>query len=491
MTRGLEGGRYRPLSDDHVGRIHDKALRILEEIGVRVELPAARAAFAAAGAAVDGDAAMVRLPSRLVETRLAMAPARVLLYGRAPGNDLILERYRVYMGTGGAALNVIDPASGQRRPGALADIARLARLADTLENIHFFVRPCTARDVPAATLGLAEFYAALANTGKHVMGSAGSVEDVRRVMGLASLVAGSRRRLRQKPFISFIVSFLKSPLVFDREPTAVLMEVVRQGMPVALSAAPMAGATSPLTMAGTLCQLHAEEMAGIVFTQLLRPGAPVLYGGIPGMADMRDLSYRAGGVEFGLMNAAISQLATYIDVPNYCSAGITEAGQPCFQAVYEKTFSIAQCALAGANYIHHAAGVLESIRTVDYGQMVIDNEIIGMALKMLQGITVNEETLAFSEIREVGPGGMFVDTAHTMKYLRSEYLESKLTGRHLARSGRDREHYTYLDLLAESRARALDIVGRPPREWLAPETARSIERRFRLAAAGVRVEECP
>jgi trimethylamine--corrinoid protein Co-methyltransferase len=235
-------------------------------------------------------------------------------------------------------------------------------------------------------------------------------------------------------------------------------------------------------MAGTLVQLHAEELSGLVLTQLVRPGAPVLYGGIPGMADMRDLSYRAGGVEFGLMNAAISQLAAYLGIPNYCSAGITEAKIPSMQAIYEKTFSICQVALAGGNYIHHAAGVLDSIMTVDYGQFVIDNEIIGMAMKMLRGIDVDEEHLALDEIRTVGPGGNFLSLEHTVGHLRDEYLEPMLASRQQRASMAPTPDDRHQDILDNARQRAQEIIDQAQPPGIEPEIDREIRKRFEILA---------
>ncbi len=478
MNKGLESGRYKPLTEDGIGRIHEKALKILEEVGVRVESAQALSVFADSRAPVDEKNRLVRIPPKLVEAKLNEAPSQVLLFGRRPKNRLDLGRFRVHMGTGGAALQVIDPESGEHRKGTLLDIVNMARVADEMENIHFYIRPCTARDLPEENLGVNEFYAALSNTTKHVMGNAYCVGEVEKIIGMAAIIAGGREKLIKRPFLSFIVGWMKSPLTFDTARTEVLTEIVRQGMPVALSSAPMAGSTAPVTMAGTLCQLHAEELAGIVYTQLLKPGAPVLYGGIPGMADMQDLSYRAGGVEFGLMNAAISQLATYIDVPNYCSAGITEAHVPSFQAMYEKTFSISQCALAGSNYIHHAAGVLASIKTVDYGQMVIDNEIIGMALKMVKGIEVKEDTLAFEEIRGAGPGGSFMELPHTIKHMRTEYLQSGLTGKAASERNGGSGGYSYRDLLAESREKALKIIKKNAKTQISQQAARIIKEKY-------------
>jgi trimethylamine--corrinoid protein Co-methyltransferase len=385
------------------------------------------------------------------------------------------------MGTGGAAVNVIDPDTHEARPGRLEDVAKLARLVDGLDNIHFFVRPCTAQDVPPERLAVSEFYAALSGTMKHVMGAGYTLQGAREVIEMASMVAGGEEELRKRPFVSFITSWMVSPLKFEPETTRVLMEVVRRRIPVALSAAPMAGATSPITMAGTLTQLHAEELSGLVFTQIVSPGAPVLYGGIPGIADMHDLTYKAGGVEFGLMNAAISQLSQYIGVPNYCSAGIAEAKIPSIQAIYEKTFSICQVALAGGNCVHHAAGVLESLKTVDYGQVMIDNEIIGMALKMLQGIEVDEDRIAFDQIAEVGPGGNFLALEHTVKHMRTEFLEPMLVPREERASAGSPQERGHADILESARRRAKEIIANREFSAIPQELDERIRAKYRIA----------
>jgi len=480
MEHGFRGGQYRPLTQDQVGRLHASALRILEEVGVRVQLPDALEVFQDAGATVDAGEGRVRIPARLVERSLRSAPSTVCLCGRDSGRDLSLEDAKVHMGSGGAAVRVVDPDTDEIRPGTLADVAKLARLVEGLENVHFFIRPCAAQDVPAEKLGINEFYAALCNTGKHVMGTGYTLQGTRDVLRMAAEIAGGEEALRARPFVSFITSWMISPLTFDSETTRVLLELVRRHIPVALSSAPMAGATSPITMAGTLTQLHAEELSGLVLSQLASPGAPVLYGGIPGMADMHDLSYRAGGVEFGLMNAAISQLAAYLGIPNYCSAGITEAKIPSLQAIYEKTFSICQVALAGGNYIHHAAGVLDSIMTVDYGQFVIDNEIIGMAMKMLRGIDVDEEHLALDEIREVGPGGNFLSLEHTVRHFRREYLEPMLASRQQRADMTPTPDNRHRDILDSARQRAKEIISQTQRCYIPPEIEQNIRDRYEI-----------
>jgi trimethylamine--corrinoid protein Co-methyltransferase len=205
-------------------------------------------------------------------------------------------------------------------------------------------------------------------------------------------------------------------------------------------------------MAGTLAQLHAEQLAGIAICQLTNPGAPILYGGIPGMANLRTMGYLGGAVECGMMNAAIHQLAHHIRVPNYNSAGLTDAKIPDAQAGWEKAMTTLLAAMGGSNYVHHAAGMLESMLTVAYEQYVIDDEIIGMCCKVLKGITVDPEHLALEVIANVGPGGNYITAPHTMDHLYSEYFRGTPVTDH-----KDRDSWT-ADGSPDARKRACDIV---------------------------------
>ena len=425
--QALSGGQYQPLSEKDIARIHEAALRILEETGVRIGLEEAREIFRSNGARVDGE--IVRISPAVVEKALSVAPRQFLMAGREEKHDLIPGDKRVYMGTGGAALTVLDLETGRARPGTLRDVADIARLCDALENVHFYLRPCVPQDIPKEALDINQFYAALANTTKHVMAAAQSPAYAREIIAMAAMIAGGREALIRRPLISFVTSWMISPLHFADETTRVLLEATANRIPVALSAAPMAGSTSPVTLAGTLVQVHAEQLSGIGLTQFAHPGAPILYGAIPSMADMKSMTYLGGGVEFGLMNAAVSQMARHIGVPNYNSAGLTDAKIPDIQSGYEKAFSLCLCALAGSNFIHHAAGMLESMKAVAYEQYVIDDEIIGMALRLLRGIRIDEETLGLDAIREAGPGGNYLSSAHTVRFMRQEYFRPSVADR--------------------------------------------------------------
>ena len=430
--KGLVGGQYKPLTDEQVKQIHEASLSILARTGVQVEQPEALRLFTQAGVDVDGN--RVRLPQSLVEDAVDKAPSRVVLAGRNPDNDLILEGARVHIGTGGAALQVLDLETGKIRRAVLQDVARMARIVDALDNIHFYLLPIYPTDTSKENVDINSYYAGLANTTKHVQSGVYTIQGIRDVVEMCERISGGAGPLRERPIVSFITCWLVSPLKFATDVTTLLIETCRQRIPVVLSAAPMAGSTAPVTLAGMLAQLNAEQLAGLTLTQLVQPGCPVLIGPIPATADMRSGKYLGGSVELGLCNAAITQLAHFYRVPIYNSAGMTEAKIPDIQAGIEKTQSVIQVALAGANFIHHAAGMLEDMSTIAYEQFVIDNEMLGMAMRAVRGIEVNDDTLALDVIDRVGPGGHYLMDEHTLRYMRTElYYPSAV----FDRQGRD------------------------------------------------------
>jgi trimethylamine--corrinoid protein Co-methyltransferase len=257
-----------------------------------------------------------------------------------------------------------------------------------------------------------------------------------------------------------------------------MLEAVRNRIPVALSAAPMAGSTAPVTMAGTLAQLHAEQLAGIAICQMSNPGAPVLYGGIPGRANLRSLAYLGGAVECGMMSAAIHQMAHYIKVPNYNSSGLTDSKIPDAQAGWEKALTTLLAAMGGSNYIHHAAGMLESMLAVAYEQYVIDDEIIGMSCKVLEGIPVDEEHLAIEAIADVGPGGSFITSPHTMAHMRQEYF----SGNGVADQD-SREKWMEKgsrDTRIRAREIAKKILAEEEKSYISPAVEKAIKEKYKI-----------
>ena len=472
---GNNGGQYRPLTPEQVERIHQAALYILENIGFAYEegLDDTLTMLKNAGAKIEPEHSRIYFPSDLILSQISKTPQQVRLYSRDGQNDIDLGDDRVYMGTGGMAVTVVDIETGQARESCLKDIYNIGRIVDRLDNIHFYLRPCTAHDVPTSVFDINGMYAAMQATTKHYMTGAIDQQSFKDILSLASIVAGNEKRLAEKPIFSLITCFAISPLKLCTQSTLNMQDACRHRIPVALSSAPMAGSTSPMTMAGTLAQLHAEELVGLTIGQLTQHGAPMLYGGIPGSANMRTMGYQGGAVEFGMMNAAIHQLAAHIKVPNYNSSGLTDAKIPDAQAGWEKAFSSLLAAMGGSNYIHHAAGMLESMLAVAYEQYVIDDEIIGMCTRVLEGIIVDDEHLAIDAIADVGPGGNYLMSPHTFDHMRSEFF----SGNGIT-DGRFRDTWA-ADGSLDTRERAREMARKILQHDPCPKLDKRIDQRIR------------
>ena len=472
---GPVGGQYCPLTQEQILQIHQASLAVLEHTGIHVEHEQARALFRQGGARVDG--ARVYISEQMIEKALSTAPSRVLLAGRDPDNDIVLEDKRVYAGTGGSPTMVLDPGADGVRPATLADLQRMIAVVDKLAHCDFVVMPIYPTDIPAEHVPVNRFYTCLTHTTKHVMGGVDSAQGAREVIELATLIAGSPEALRARPIVSAIACWMVSPLHLDTPVTEILLTWCGQGLPLALSSAPMAGSTSPVTLAGTLTQLNAEQLSGIVLTQLVRPGTPVLAGYIPGVADMRSGDYLGGTVEFGLMQAAAAQLAHFYGVPIYCSGGMTDAKIPDAQAGYEKMATFLLAAMSGANYIHHAIGMINNMSAASLEQAVIDDEIVGMAMRALRGIELTPETLAVEAIDRVGPGGHYLTDPLTLQYMRSENFQPRVSDR---RNRAGWEEAGRQDTRQRAAARAARLLAGPAAPGLAPDVDAAIREKFQI-----------
>jgi len=456
MTRkGLEGGSYKPLSADDIAQIHDTAMKVFEEVGFQINSEKALKYFRDAGAKVDDN--IVRLPRQTVLDLIRQAPSEVILYGREPKHNLNLGGARVYAGTGGTALNIIDGISGERRRATLQDLKTIARLVDGLENIHFFLLPTYPNDVPAEDVDVNRFFAGLDNTSKHIMGGVYTHEGIQQVLRVAEIIAGSAEQLRREPFISIILCAI-SPLVIDKEYGDMIVTMAQAGIPLALPAEPLCGSTSPVTLAGNVVIQTVDSLAEVCLTQLVNPGTPAIFGSVASSNDFRDLKYVTGCIEMGLVNTASAQMAQFYGLPYYATAGMSDAKVVDAQCGYESALTLLLCALGGANYIHDAAGLLDFALSVSLEKYVTDDEIIGMVMRAVEGIKVNEETLAFDLIKEVGPGGHFVYTRHTRKHMRTEHYQPSLSDReHLERWRAEGS----LDTATRARAVAERILSAP------------------------------
>jgi trimethylamine---corrinoid protein Co-methyltransferase len=423
LPPGLEGGKFRPLNNAEVERIHEAALAVLERTGVEIHESECRSIFEQAGARIDKGRDRVFLPRSLVEQALKTANRNVVLYSKDGKTDLHLRDKRVHLGTGGAAVYVLDLETGQARETRLRDLYDIGRLVEGLDNIHFYLRPVVARDVANEDIDVNTFYACLAATHKHVMGGCYYPEKVAEIKKMGVLIAGSEEAFLARPVLSFNLCWVVSPLRFAAETTETLTAAVRAGITLALVSAPQAGATAPASLIGTLVQVLAEELAGLTYVQLLRPGHPVLLGGMPLVTDLRTGSMIGGCAELALMNAASAQMCHFYGLPIYNTCGLTDSKVPDVQAGFEKGLTTAVTALSGAQYNHHSAGMLESMLTVAYENYLIDDDINGQVMRLVRGLEVTEASLSLAAIHDVcfdGPGH-YLGHPQTLELMQSEF----------------------------------------------------------------------
>jgi trimethylamine--corrinoid protein Co-methyltransferase len=426
----IPGGQYRPLTDEGIRKIHESALALLSEIGVEVHSRLAFETFQKRGAVCDPSKRLVKLSRSMVEDAIEKAPKKVVLCGREEKHDLYCEGKNVYLGTGGTVLNVIDLETNQKRPSLLKDVRDIARLCDALENIHFMVLPVYPNDLSPNEVDINRFHSSILNCSKHLMGGIYTLKGTLDTIRMAEMIAGSPKALRERPFISFITCVV-SPLKIDDLYGDILYHIAQAGIPVAIPAEPLTGATAPVTIAGLLTGLHAETLSGVVLTQLINPGTPVLYACTATSTDLKTMGYVSGSVEMGLINAGAAAMSQYVNLPNYTTAGMSDSKIVDTQNGYEKGITNVLVALSGSNFIHDAAGLVEFASTASYKQYVIDDEIIGMVMRAVRGIEVTDETIALDAYRRIGPGGNFLADPHTVQWMRKEHFIPKLGDRQL------------------------------------------------------------
>ncbi|MCP3934701.1 MAG: trimethylamine methyltransferase [Actinomycetia bacterium] len=477
---GLTGGTYRPLSCDDVDRLHDAALTVLEDLGM-ADAPQFLVESATARGAVHGSDGRLRFPRSLVGEIIEGAARRFVLYGRRSHHDLEISGQRVHYGTGGAAISILEIGTTNFRPSLLTDLYDFARVADQLPNVHWFTRCLIATDLPdPLDLDINTAYALVAGTTKHVGTAITVPENVTPVIELFDLAAGGTGAFAERPFCKLHSSPIVPPLRYGGDACDTLREAVRQGMPITAITAGQAGATSPASLAGTLVQTHAETLAALILVNLIEPGHPMIFSNWPFVSDLRTGSMVGGSPENAVLNAAAGQLAAHLGLPSGVAAGMADSKLPDVQAGYEKGVTTTLAGLAGANLIYESAGMLASLLAASLEQFVIDDELLGTALRTIRGIEVTDETIGLEAISEavLGPGH-YLGSAQTLALMETEYLYPALGDRRTpdewTRSGsHDARHVA---------GEHIDELLANPAEHLDPDNDAAIRERFDIRLA--------
>ncbi len=476
---GMEGGRYDPLTDADVARIHAAALQALEEIGLP-DAPASGVEILTGAGAIQGDDGRIRFPGALVEDMLAKAARGITLHGREARHDLHLSGTRVHYGTAGAAVHLVDATGRAYRESTVQDLHDAARIADTLDNIHFLQRPMVCRDIPDnREMDLNTIYACVSGTTKHIGVSFTEPGFVADGIEMLHMMAGGEEAWRARPFVSNTNCFVVPPMKFATEACLVMENCIRAGMPVLLLSAGMAGATAPSTVAGAIVQAVAECLAGIVYVNAMQPGHPAVFGTWPFGLDLRTGAMSVGSGEQALLTAGCAQMHRFYGVPGGAAAGASDAKLPDMQAGWEQMCSNVMAGLAGLNMVYEAAGMHASLLGFCHESLILGDDIIGQALRCVRGIEVDDETLALDQMRQVclGGPGHYLGTDQTLARMQADHVYPRLGDR---TSPKEWDEIGKPDLVAAAKARKEAILATRSAARLDPQTDAAIRKRFRI-----------
>ncbi|MCG6911606.1 MAG: trimethylamine methyltransferase family protein [Deltaproteobacteria bacterium] len=406
--------RLNVLHPDDLDEVYSATLEILEHTGVKITHPRILALLDDAGARVDEN--LVRLPDWMIKDALRKAPSRIVLGDRDGNRSVKLERNRSWFGASLDCIDYLEPFSRERRRFFLEDCRTTASLLDVLPNYTWGMTFGMADNVPPKLADRLVLKEAMTYTTKPMVFCCGDVESLEEIYEMAIIFSGSEKQFLNAPTIVMLVDPI-SPLTFTDEVLEKMIFCAEKRIPQICYGAPQAGSTGPASFAGVVAMGAAESLAGLVITQLIRKGAPFIFGAFATIMDMRTTIFSYGAPEMVLMGAALGQIAQFIKLPYFGTAGCSDAKLPDSQAAAEATFSCQSATLSGANLIHDC-GLLDHGSLASPAYMVLVNEVITMINQFTRGIKVDEDTLALNVIHSVGPGGHFMEEKHTLKYLR-------------------------------------------------------------------------
>ena len=428
---GLKGGNYAPLNEHDIERIHDTALQVLEEIGLMEPIPALLEATLDKGC-VLGDDGRLKFPHALVEEAIANAPKHVNNYAPNPKNDIAVTCDNLIFSTSGETVTILDYESRRYRPSTLVDLYDFGRLVDQLEHIHTIGQPFIATeysdDLYTHDINIA--YAHLAATDKSFHLGVSQAAHVGPIVALFDMYAGGEGEFLKRPFCSLGGCPIVSPLTFAEENLEVMMKCAELGINYDVAVASQAGATAPAALAGALVQTFAESLACLAIIYLINPKAAMSVGAWPFISDLRTGAFTGGSAEQALVMAATAQICSYYGLVSSVATGMTDANSPDNQAGFEKALTTVTAALAGGNWISPYPGAVGSIMGTSFEGVVIDNDMMGMVLRVVRGIEVTDDTLSYDVIKETvyGPGH-FLGNAQTLKLMKTEFLYPAIADR--------------------------------------------------------------
>jgi trimethylamine--corrinoid protein Co-methyltransferase len=418
--------RMQTFTDQDLTKIHDAALHILKNVGVRFDDDEAIDIFKKAGLKSDGN--IVHFTEKLIDRALASAPSKFVLSARNAEKSVVIGEEGFGLAPGYGAALIIDP-EGQQRQATMSDYDDFCKLVQTSNviNVNGFLMVMPS-DIPSETAYLDMLYSNMLLCDKPFMGSPLSRSAAGDCINLAGILWGGKDDLPDTPVSVSLITPL-SPLQYTAEMAGSIIEFSGNNQACIFGILLMAGSSGPMSLAGMLVQQTAEILAGVTLTQLVRPGAPVVVGGTSAILDMRTGCLSMGAPEVARIAAATLQLAKFYNLPARSGCAVTDSCLPDAQAGIESALNLMVAIRNGSNFILHAAGILDSYNAMSFEKFIIDEEIGRMALEYLKPVEITDKSIDLDLIKEVGIGGDYLSHPKTLEQCRSAFFMPNLVNR--------------------------------------------------------------
>lgn len=448
----------RVLSSDDIQKIHQTSLRILSEVGVKIDSPSVRKMLAKAGAKVDEKREVIFLDESLVNGALRTAPKKVRICSRGGKDYSIPEEGVQLISPDGQPPAIFDVSMGRKRRSTLKDSIELAILCDALPEVDYVWPPVVATDMPSSKSSFYEFLVTMAYCSKHIQHGAASAEEARFQVEVASAVLGSEEELRKRPIFSDVCTPI-SPLRYDQGEAEALVVLSKAGVPLVHLTMGIAGSVSPVTVAGTLAIINAENLCGLTMCQIANPGSPSIYSSFSGVSDLKSGFFVCGTPEGVLMDSAAVEMAKHYGLPTCAGGPGTSARSLSAEAGYQSAISTMAGILTGSDMLVGLGG-LDRDSMVSPEKLVMDCELWRWLKRLRAGVTVDDATLAFDAIKRQGPGGVFLSDPHTLKHMRKCLMIPQVTAYHLP----GEPNYAMDELIEHAKKRTKEILSehKPP-----------------------------
>jgi trimethylamine--corrinoid protein Co-methyltransferase len=426
MKRALQSIGFFRHDEALLKKIHQHALDIIESCGIRFHSDEALEIWHGCGAKIDGH--LVRVKGDVIEQALKKAPRSFVLCSRDGKHDLTVDGKHTYFCQDGCSALTLDPQTGARRSSRKEDVEKMALIGDYLETIDVVSPMVSAQDAPLPAIQAHELQACFVNSGKHVITvSVSEARQARSQIDLAAAVAGGKEALRRRPLFTNVICTI-SPLTQDPGGIGAALEFARAGIPAGLYSMATAGVTSPVTLAGTMAVLNAEVICGLALLQIAVPGCRMFYAGGPATMDLPTGNYTSSSPEALWLRLMVAEMANFYSLPSIVGSGATMSKDLGPQSAWEHALSFLLNSLAGADLLF-GLGLLDGSNLLTYEGLVLDAEIGAIVRRLLSEVDLSDDAFALDLIKELGPGGVYIDTMHTVEHMRSALSIPALSNR--------------------------------------------------------------